>query len=141
MKRFMISGNFDPFHHGHLSYIKQVVRLAAQDDYLVCIVSSDKQLMMKKDKVNIPESSRQEILNLILKGLRVSGVALVNEWDTETTLVAKALYAVTPRVFFRGGDKTLADMPPDERRVCEELGIEIRHARLEVDTHGKGMMA
>ena len=152
MKTVMVSGHFDSFHGGHLSYIKQAFRCG---DNLYCVVSTDKQLLMKKGKVNIPETARQEIMQLVLEGLKVShpwkctypydnvGVntvnAILNIWDKDTTLVAEALRALNPNVFFRGGDKTLEDMPLEERAVCDELGIMIVHAKLEYDTHGSKM--
>jgi len=65
-------------------------------DNFICIVSSDRQLMMKKGKVNIPEQGRRRILELILGGLCYesedkSAHTYVNIWDAKTTLVAEAL--------------------------------------------------
>lgn len=137
MKSVMISGHFDPFHHGHLSYVKQAIAL--MPSYLICVISSDEQLMMKKGKVNIPELHRLEIVQLILDSLSWHGRltrVIINKCDTHSILVVKALRKVRPDIFFRGGDKTLEDMPLTEKRVCEELGIEIRHATLEYDVHG-----
>ena len=133
MNIVMVSGHFSPFHDGHLSYIKQAMVYA---DILLAVVSSDKQLLMKKGKVNIPQGGRKEIVSLIIRGLNIPERTEINIWDTETTLVAEALRVLRPTIFFRGGDKTIDDMPPDERRVCEELGIEILHGTLEKDTHG-----
>ena len=50
-RRVMVSGYFDSFHDAHLDYIKQAMGCA---DFLICIVASDKQVIMKKGKVNIP---------------------------------------------------------------------------------------
>ncbi|KKN63740.1 hypothetical protein LCGC14_0498440 [marine sediment metagenome] len=133
----MVSGHFDPLHDGHLSYLKQAI---AHGDAILCVVSSDAQLMMKKGNVNIPQRGRSNIVRLILEGMRVLNVVVVNQWDKETTLVAEALRVLKPAVFFRGGDKTIEDMPPEERQVCDELGIEIRHAVLEHDRHGARMV-
>ncbi len=132
----MVSGHFDPFTHGHLSYLQQALGRA---DNMVCIVSSDEQLKRKKRRVNIPALYRARILDLILSGLYVPHSVYVNIWDTETTLVANALMHFKPDIFFRGGDKTLGDMPPEERQVCEELGIRVEHAVLEHDIHGSDM--
>ena len=130
----MISGHFDPFTHGHLSYIKQ-----AKGDMLLCVVSSDSQLLMKKGKVNVPEKHRLEIMDIILTGLGLPHVTVLNIWDKDTTLVAEALRFLQPAIFFRGGDKTIEDMPPEERQVCDDLGIKILHAKLEYDVHGANM--
>lgn len=132
----MISGFFDPVQDGHLSYLKQAIISA---NALICVIGSDKQLLMKKGKVNIPEDGRREIIDLLLHGLKIRHLTIINIWDTETTLVAKALRAQKPDIFFRGGDKTLESMPSEERKVCDELKIKILHATLEKARHGKNM--
>ena len=137
MKTVLVSGHFDPFHDIHLAYIKQAM---AYGGYLICVVSSDVQLLKKKGKVNIPEAGRTEIVDLILEGLHVPHETLWNDWDKETTLVAEALRALKPDIFFRGGDKTLDTMPSEEREVCDELGIRIRHAWLPYEAHSSTMI-
>ena len=130
-----ISGHFDPFHDMHLNYIRQALLYG---DKLVCIVSSDKQLVMKKDRVNIPEAGRLEIVSLILKGLNV-GTAVLNTFDTETTLVANALRKLRPDVFCRGGDKSPEDFPKSEKSVCDQYAIEVVYAHLQENRHGSEM--
>ncbi|KKN31721.1 hypothetical protein LCGC14_0821060 [marine sediment metagenome] len=124
MKTVLISGNFDPFTFAHLEYIKQALALGN----LICLISSDKQVVMKKGKVNEPAFERQEILFLILKGLGVGCQVLINKWDKET-LAVEALRHLKPDIFCRGTDKSIEDIPPDEKKVCEELGIEIVHVK------------
>jgi len=120
----MISGHFNGFHGGHLDYIKQAMCIS---DYLTCVLTSDKQLLMKGGKLNQTECERKEILEFLIKvGY---GEVVINIWDTETTLVAEALRYFRPAVFFRGYDKTLETMPAEERKVCEELGIKIINAQ------------
>lgn len=141
MKTVMVSGHFDPFHDGHLSYIKQALW---HGNYFFCVVSSDDQLLMKKGKVNIPERGRWEIVHLIMEGLHISHFTWVNRWDSTmfgtTPFVAEALRHFKPDIFFRGPDKTTETMPPEEHKVCEELGIKILYARMEHDTHGENML-
>ena len=137
MKTVMVSGHFDPFHDVHLAYIKQAMAIGG---YLICVVSSDVQLLKKKGKVNISEAGRTEIVDLILEGLHVPHETRWNVWDKETTLVAEALRALKPDIFFRGGDKTLETMPAEERKVCDELGIQIRHAWLPYEAHSSTMI-
>lgn len=142
MKRILISGNFDPFTDAHLDYFEQAEALRTRRPYpghLTCIVSSDKQVLLKKGKVNIPENSRQKIVHYILNGMSFRFVVKINCVDTKTTLIAKALKMIKPDILFRGGDKTLEDMPPEERRVCDELGIKIMHAEYRIDRHGAQM--
>ena len=133
MKTVMISGNFDPFHFAHLEYIKKASKLG---DYLICVVSSDKQVVMKKGQVNEPERERAEIVGLVIQGLGVKTQVLVNYLDKETNLVARELRSLRPSVFCRGSDKTIDDMPPDEKKVCDELGIEIVHIKSNIQVHG-----
>ena len=137
MKIVMISGHFDPFHDGHLDYIEQAMPYG---DFLICVVSSDQQLLMKKGIVNIPEEGRQCIVHLILRGLGIPALVVLNTWDTQTTLVAEALQQLKPDIFCRGGDKTLADMPLEERKVCEDLGILIVHTEFRINRHGSEML-
>ena len=137
MKTVMVSGHFDPFHDVHLDYIKQAM---THGDFLICVVSSDGQLIQKKGSFNIPESGRLDIVHLILRGLDIPHKAVVNQWDKATTLIAKALEFWQPDVLFRGNDKTLETMPAEERKVCDELQIQIVHAVLDRERHGSEMI-
>ena len=51
----MISGYFDPFHYAHLDFIKKSHEYG---DWLVCVVASDEQAILKKGVVNEPEDER-----------------------------------------------------------------------------------
>ena len=130
--KVLVSGNFDPFHYAHLDYIKKA---AGWGDYLVCLVSSDIQVKLKKGQVNEPEQERAEILHLILKGLDIPHWVLINTWDNGTSLVGKALKFIKPDIFCRGTDKKLEDMPIQEKKVCDELGIKIVHIKGKI-VHG-----
>lgn len=136
MKVVMISGFFDPFTDAHLDYIKQASNYA---DKIICVVSSDTQLLKKKGKVNIPEVSRAEIAELIMRGLHINHKVVINYWDNETTLIANALEYWRPDILFRGGDKTIEDMPDDEKEVCDRMGIKVQHGKFRIDIHGSGM--
>lgn len=125
-KTVMVSGNFEGFHSDHLNYIELA---REQGDIIICVVSSDKQLMIKKGEVKIPCGDRKRIVGLIAGALGFDNLVLVNDWDTETPLVAEALRFLKPHIFFRGFDKTPEDMPEEERKACEELGIEVIYAR------------
>ena len=134
MKTVMVSGNFDPFHYAHLHYIKKASKLG----YILCVISTDTQVIQKKGKVNEPEDERLKMLDIILEGAHIIGHSLINRWD-EDTLVAKALKALKPDIFARGTDKTIADMPPEEKAVCDELGIKIIHIQGKV-IHGSNFV-
>ena|SRR3990167_3022262 len=128
----MVSGHFDPFHFAHLDFIKQAIGLG---DQLICLISSDKQVLMKKGKVNEPELERAKLMAQVLKGWHHSFIVLINRWDDKTTLVAQALEALKPDIFVRGSDKSLGDMPKEEKEVCDRLGIQIIHVQGKI-AHG-----
>lgn len=131
MKTVMISGHFDPFHFAHLDYLKEASKLGN----LICVISSDKQVVRKKGVVNEPEYERGEIVFLILKGLGISSQIITNRRDDDTTLVTESLREFRPDIFCRGSDKSIEDMPSDEKGVCDDLGIEIVHIKGRV-AHG-----
>ena len=124
-RTILISGHFDPFHEGHLDYVEQA---REHGDMVICVVSSDAQLMMKKGKVNIPEEGRRRIVDCILRGLEMPHSTFINSWDRDT-LVAEALTMLRPSVFLRGPDKDDATMPSEEKVVCEKLGIRVIYAK------------
>ncbi len=126
IKKVMISGFFDGFHSGHLDYLEQAV---GYGDSIICILASDEQVIKKKGKVNIHEKERLWILDTFLRGIGCNYLVFVNVWDKDTTLVAEALKHWKPDVFFRGYDKKPERMSPEERKVCEEFGIEIVYAK------------
>ena len=131
MKTVMVSGHFDPFHFAHLDFINQAVKLG---DQLICLVSSDKQVIIKKGKVNEPEVERAKLIGQMLIALQRPFVVLVNQWDSDG-LVAKALEALKPDIFCRGTDKTSDDMPKEEKEVCDRFGIQIIHIKGKI-AHG-----
>ena|SRR3990167_8302636 len=136
MKIVMVSGHFDPLTDAHLDYIKQASNYA---DKIICVVSSDAQLLKKKGFVNIPERARWEIMDLLLTGLHINHKTVINGWDIDITLIAKALEYWRPEVLFRGGDKKIEDMPQEEREVCDRVGIKIMHGKFNIARHGSGM--
>src|SRR3990167_2041505 len=131
MKTVMVSGHFDPFHFAHLDFINQAVKLG---DQLICLVASDKQWIMKKGKVNEPEQERARLISQLLLGTGHAFVVLINQWDGDG-LVAKALEALKPDIFCRGTDKTIDEMPKEEKEVCDKLGIGIIHIKGKI-AHG-----
>jgi len=136
MKAVMVSGHFDPLHDVHLDYIQYALNYG---EHLICLVSTDKQILLKKGRVNVPEDGRLKILRSVLKGLEIPCHVALNVHDKDTALVAKALKYWHPDVFCRGGDKVLEDMPVEERKVCEDLNIKIVHAELKAERHGSEM--
>jgi cytidyltransferase-like protein len=124
MKTVMVSGYFDPFHDVHLDYLEQSVKFG---DLIICVLASDKQITLKKGRVNIPENGRLKIISLILKGLGYKYRSCINIWDKDTS-ITESLRILKPDILFRGYDKALDTMLISEREVCNELNIDIIHA-------------
>jgi cytidyltransferase-like protein len=110
------SGGFDPIHPGHISCI---IESKKYGDTLVVIVNGDAFLAAKKG---------HPFQNLETRSLIVSGIAGVDyvipfEIEDDQT-VSKALEAIKPDVFTKGGDRVdKASLP--EWDVCEQNNIEI----------------
>lgn len=110
------SGGFDPIHPGHISCIIESKKFG---DTLVVIVNGDSFLTAKKGR---------PFQNLETRCLIVSGIANVDyvvpfEIKNDQT-VSKALEAIKPHVFTKGGDRVdKASLP--EWDVCERYNIKI----------------
>ena len=110
------SGGFDPIHPGHISCI---IDSKKYGDTLVVIVNGDQFLSAKKGR---------PFQNLETRCLIVSGIAGVDyvvpfEIKNDST-VSKALEALKPDVFTKGGDRVdKASLP--EWDTCKKNNIEI----------------
>lgn len=110
------SGGFDPIHPGHISCI---IESKQYGDTLIVIVNGDTFLTAKKGR---------PFQDLQTRSLIVSGIAGVDyvipfEIAGDQT-VSKALEAVRPAVFTKGGDRVdKASLP--EWEVCKKHGIKI----------------
>ncbi len=110
------SGGFDPIHPGHISCIIQSKKYG---DTLVVIVNGDAFLSAKKGR---------PFQDLQTRCLIVSGIAGVDyvipfEIDNDQT-VSRALEAIKPDVFTKGGDRVdKASLP--EWETCKKHNIEI----------------
>lgn len=110
------SGGFDPIHPGHISCI---IESKKYGDTLIVIVNGDHFLTAKKGR---------PFQNLETRSLIVSGIAGVDyvvpfEIKNDQT-VNKALEAIRPHVFTKGGDRVdKASLP--EWEVCQTHKIKI----------------
>ena len=110
------SGGFDPIHPGHISCIIESKKFG---DTLVVIVNGDAFLKAKKG---------HPFQNLETRSLIVSGIAGVDyvipfEIKNDQT-VNKALAALKPDVFTKGGDRVDEKTIP-EWATCKKYGIEV----------------
>lgn len=109
------SGGFDPLHAGHVQLINDARKLG---DKLIVLLMSDKWLMMKKGYVFMPLDQRE----FIISNLRsVDEVIVV----PELTTVVPYLRGIVPTIYAKGGDRNRANMPDEEVKACDELGIKI----------------
>jgi D-beta-D-heptose 7-phosphate kinase/D-beta-D-heptose 1-phosphate adenosyltransferase len=115
-----VSGGFDPIHIGHIRYIQESRQFG---DRLVVILNNDAWLQNKKGFVFMPEMERKEIVEAIAG---VDEVVLTDHALGEKDLsVCRALQALKPHVFAKGGDRNPDDDPIPEVILCGERGIEI----------------
>lgn len=110
------SGGFDPIHPGHISCI---IDSKKYGDTLVVVVNGDAFLTAKKGR---------PFQNLETRSLIVSGIAGVDyvvpfEIKGDQT-VSKALEALKPNVFTKGGDRVDKSSLP-EWDTCKKHNIEI----------------
>jgi cytidyltransferase-like protein len=115
-KIVVTSGGFDPIHPGHISCIYDSKKYG---DTLAVIVNGDAFLTAKKGR----PFQNLETRSLIVSGL--AGVDYVVPFEIEgDQTVSKALEALKPDVFTKGGDRHDKQTIP-EWETCEKYGIEI----------------
>ena len=111
-----VSGGFDPVHAGHLSYIKNAMKLG---DRVIVILSRNDQLEAKKGYFFMDYFERKVILEAIVGS---NGVVVENIDENITSCQSLRLYK--PHIFAKGGDTWDKENLP-EQVVCEELGIKV----------------
>ena len=115
-KIVMTGGGFDPIHPGHVSLILDSKNYG---DILVVVVNGDNFLRAKKGKPFQDLKTR----SLIVSGLRGVDYVVPFEIENDTT-VAKALAAVRPHIYTKGGDRSsYKRIPAVEVAVCKQYKI------------------
>jgi cytidyltransferase-like protein len=115
-KVVVTSGGYDPIHPGHISCIAESKQYG---DTLAVIVNGDAFLTAKKGKPFQNLKTRCEIVS----GITNVDFVLPFEIEGDQT-VSKALEAIKPDVFTKGGDRIDAATIP-EWETCQKLNIEI----------------
>ena len=110
------SGGFDPIHPGHISCIMDSKEYG---DTLVVIVNGDTFLRNKKGKPFQDLATRM----LIVSALREVDYVVPFEIDDDQTVI-KALEALKPQVFTKGGDRIDETSIP-EWETCKKYDIEV----------------
>ena len=116
-----VAGAFDPLHHGHLDHIRKAKALG---DWLIAIVNPDEDLVRKKGYVLLPLEHRVEILKA-LRWVDEVIVAIDGDGTVAKTLEMIKQSTNSELVFAKGGDRTPDNMPQNEVRTCERLGIKV----------------
>lgn len=115
-----VSMGADPLHIGHLYHILDAKRLG---DRLIVILNNDNWLKNKKGYVFMPEDERARII-MSIRG--VDGVMLTkHKINDEDKSVSRELEVLKPNIFAKGGDRSINNIPEEERRVCKEFNIKI----------------
>lgn len=121
MKLVIVSGYFNPLHSGHLDMMEQAARLG---DRLLVVVNNDKQQMLKKGKIILPQENRYRLVNALRV---VDEVILSIDEDPpviETLRIIAKTHPYDELVFANGGDRDSDKVIP-ETEVCQEYGIQL----------------
>ena len=116
----IVSGGFDPFHVGHLSYLEAAKRLG---DVLVVGCNSDEWLTRKKGKPFMNRESRKRIVGALRC---VDWIMDFDDTDNSAAdLIRKVMILGANRktnryIFANGGDRTARNIPEmDQTYPCE----------------------
>lgn len=107
----MVDGGFDPLHPGHVEYFRAAAELELP---VLCNVSSDEWVARK----HVPLLTQEERAALI------DAIRFVDYTHLSSGSTASVLRALRPRLYAKGADWE-DRLPAEERRLCEELEIEI----------------
>ena len=110
-----VSGGFDPIHIGHIRYIKEAARYGK----VIVFLNTDEWLTRKKGRPFMAYDERKEILEAIKYVHKV--VPVIDHGDT----VAETIKYHKPDFFAKGGDRTMNNIPEEEKRACMESNTKI----------------
>jgi cytidyltransferase-like protein len=108
----LITGGFDPVHHGHIGYIRAARMLG---DRLVVGINSDAWLARKKGRAFMPWQDRAAVIS------EMRSVDEVLDFDDSDGSACRAIESVLTRypddlvIFANGGDRTSVNIP--EQRI------------------------
>lgn len=121
MRRIILSGYFNPLHGGHLDMIEAAANMG---EHVIVIVNNDKQQVLKKGKIILPEANRARLLAALRDVDEV--MISVDEGPPviETLKLIRKKYPNDELIFGNGGDRVSEKVTP-ETSVCTELGIEM----------------
>ena len=110
-----VSGGFDPVHIGHIRYLKAASELGK----VLVILNTDAWLTRKKGKPFMLFQERKEVLEALRYVHRV--VPVIDADDS----VAESILLYKPDVFAKGGDRTIENIPVEEKEACLRIGAQL----------------
>jgi len=121
-KLVAVSGYFDPPTPTHLIYFR-----AAKDlgDFLVVILNTDEQLLLKRKGTKLEGRIRYEFLDRAFVVNEFKPVNLVVRSIDKGRGISETIRAIRPDIFAKGGDRDITNIPQEEIDVCKEVGCEI----------------
>jgi len=121
MKRVILSGYFNPLHGGHLDMIEEGSKMG---DYLIVVVNSDVQQLIKKGKIILDQDNRTRLIGALR---HVDEVILSIDQDPtqiKTLGLIADKYPDDEIVFGNGGDRNSVEEIP-EGKVARERNIKL----------------
>lgn len=109
----LVDGCFDPFHPGHLAYLR-AARVLANDDPVLCVVATDDTVRAKHEPL-LSQSDRAELVRTFVDAVIVTG-------DPVPTVIR----SVKPRAYVKGPDWR-DRLPDDHVWACDAVGCEIHY--------------
>ncbi len=124
-KASIVSGYFNPLHHGHLDLFESA---AERSGYLIVIVNNDRQQVLKKNRI----IQEQDVRARIVRALRVVDDVYIAVEDGPgidgTFDLIRAAYPDTELEFCNGGDrKGLDDLPSEELAAAQRNAITLHY--------------
>lgn len=121
MKLVIVSGYFNPLHGGHLDMFEAAAKLG---DRLLVVVNNDKQQVLKKGKIILPQENRYRLVH----ALHVVDEVILSIDDeppvTETLEIIARTHPYDELIFANGGDRN-SDKEIPETDVCKKYGIRL----------------
>ena len=119
-KYYIVSGGFDPIHEGHISLIRESVKLS---DGVIVLINSDAWLERKKGKFFQSFNTRKIICE------NIKGVILAIDFDDTDNSASDGIYKVRKLFpnddlyFANGGDRTSQNIR--EENICKQCNVEM----------------
>ena len=116
----IVSGYFNPLHHGHVEYIN-----AAKEncDYLIAVINSDFQRELKGTKEFMDENHRSKII-FNLKSVDDVFISIdKDKTQCETLRYLKNIFKENTVMFFNSGDRKGSNLVTSESETCKEMNI------------------